>query len=236
MFDLWYILIVLLPGLALSGLASWMVKSAFSKYSGVGSRRGLTGAQAAQMLLQNAGIHDVSVVAVPGHLTDHYNPKTKQLALSENVYASNSVAAIGVAAHEAGHAIQHANNYMPLHLRAWSVPLANIGSQFGHIAMTIGLFLVFAKVALGPIVLIGGAILFSFVVLFQLITLPVEFDATARAKRLVVDAGIVTAQERHGMDKVLNAAAMTYVASAITSILTLLYFLMRSGILGGNDD
>jgi uncharacterized protein len=236
MFGLTYILMVLIPGLVLSGLASLMVRSAFSKYSGVGTRRGLTGAQAAQQLLNNAGIYDVSVVPVAGNLTDHYNPSTKQLALSQNVYNSNSVAAIGVAAHEAGHAIQHARNYLPLHLRSWSVPLANFGSQFGQIAMMIGLMLVLANIAFGPVVLWAGVILFSFVVLFQVITLPVEFNATSRAKRLVVDAGIVSVQEREGMDKVLNAAALTYVAAAVTSLLTLLYFLMRSGLLGGRNN
>ena len=235
-FDPLYYLLVLLPGLALSGLASWMVRSAFSKYSKIGTRRGMTGAQAAEQLLHNAGIYDVSIVPVAGHLTDHYNPSSKQLALSQDVYNSNSVAAIGVAAHEAGHAIQHAKNYFPLHIRSFSVPMANIGSQFGYIAMLIGLMLLFAKAALGPIVFIGGVILFGFVILFQLITLPVEFDATARAKRLVVEAGIVSHQEREGMDKVLNAAALTYVASAAASVLTLVYFLIRSGLLGGSDD
>ena len=196
----------------------------------------MTGAQAAQQLLNNAGIHDVSIVPIAGNLTDHYNPTSKQLALSEGVYNSNSIAAVGVAAHEAGHAIQHAKNYLPLHMRAWSVPLANIGSQFGQIGMFIGLALMFAAPALGSVVLLIGAGLFSFVVLFQLITLPVEFDATARAKRLVVESGIVSAQEREGMDKVLNAAALTYVAAAAASILTLLYFLMRAGLLGGGDE
>lgn len=231
-----YIIMVLLPGLALSGIASWMVQSSFSKYSKRGTSRGLTGAQVAKQLLNNAGINDVSIVPVAGNLTDHYNPANKQLALSENVYHSNSVAAVGVAAHEAGHAIQHAKNYLPLHMRAWSVPLANIGSQFGQIGMFIGLALMFAAPFLGQVILLLGAILFSFVVLFQIITLPVEFDATSRAKRLVVETGIISAQEREGMDKVLNAAALTYVAAAATSILTLLYFLLRSGLLAGSDE
>ena len=228
-FDLTYILMVLVPGMLISGLASWRVKAAFKRYSKVGSRRGLTGAQAAQVLLDRAGIQDVRVVPTRGYLSDHYNPTSKQLALSEAVYASNSIAAIGVACHEAGHAIQHAQNYAPLWARSALVPAAGIGSSAGYIVMIGGLFFQ------SPAVVGIGAILFSCVLLFQIVTLPVEFDATARAKRLVVEAGIVDSDERVGMDRVLNAAALTYVAAVISTLLTLLYFLMRSGLLGNRS-
>lgn len=229
-FGMDYVLLVIIPSLILSGGASWLVQAAFSRYSKVGTRRGYTGAQAAQLLLDRAGIHDVQVVAVAGHLTDHYNPSTKTLALSQNVYGSNSVAAIGVATHEAGHAIQDAVGYVPLKLRAFSVPAAVVGGQLGPIAMMIGLFLLTAVPLLGKVVFIGGVVLFSGVLLFQLITLPVEFNASLRARRLVVEAGIVDQQERSGIDKVLTAAALTYVAAAATTALTLLFYLVRSGL------
>ncbi|HJN10338.1 MAG TPA: zinc metallopeptidase [Pirellulaceae bacterium] len=228
-FDLDYILMVLLPGMLISGLASWRVKAAFNRYSKVGSRRGMTGAQAAQLLLDRAGINDVNVVPTRGYLSDHYNPSSRQLALSEGVFSSNSIAAIGVACHEAGHAIQHARHYAPLWARSALVPAAGIGSGIGYMVMIAGLFL------RHPGVVGIGAILFSLVLLFQIVTLPVEFDATARAKRLVVEAGIVDADERVGIDRVLNAAALTYVAAVITTLLTLLYFLMRSGLLGNRN-
>lgn len=227
-FDVNYILMVLLPGLLISGAASWMVRSAFKKYSRVGSQKGYSGAQAAQVLLDRAGIHDVQVVPARGFLTDHYNPTKKVLALSEQVYSSQSVAAIGVACHEAGHAIQHAKGYAPLGIRSALVPMAGIGSGIGYMVMAIGVFI-------HPSIVMIGAILFAGVLLFQIVTLPVEFDATARAKRLVVEAGIVYPEERVGIDRVLNAAALTYVAAVITTLLTLLYFLMRSGLLGGRN-
>jgi Zn-dependent membrane protease YugP len=228
-FDTNYLLMVLLPGMLISGGASLLVRSAFNKYSQVASIKGYTGAQAAQILLDQAGIHDVQVVPTRGFLSDHYNPSSKQLALSEGVYSSRSVAAIGIACHEAGHAIQHAKNYAPLHLRSALVPMAGIGSGIGYTVMAVG-----ALIQQSPIVMIG-ALLFAGVLLFQIVTLPVEFDATARAKRLVVEAGIVYPEERIGIDKVLNAAALTYVAAVIGTLLTLLYFLMRSGLLGRRD-
>jgi len=227
-FDPTYILMVLLPGLIISGIASMLVRSAFAKYSKVAGSQGYTGAQAAQILLEHAGIGDVRIVPTNGYLSDHYNPATKQLALSEDVYSSRSIAALGVACHEAGHAIQHARGYAPLGLRSALVPLAGIGSGLGYLVMTIGLFL-------SPFVVMIGALLFGAVLLFQLVTLPVEFDATARAKKLIVDTGIITPHERDGVDSVLNAAALTYVAAVVSTLLTLLYFLMRSGLLGNRD-
>ena len=230
-----YLLMVVLPGMVISGIASWMVKRAFAKYSKVPSRRGITGRQAAQMLLDKAGITDVEVVATNGYLSDHYNPRTKQLALSEPVYNSSSVAALGVATHEAGHAIQHATSYGPLWLRSMLVPTVGIGNKIGYFAMMIGAGLVASANPLGTWVLGAGVALFGCVLLFQLVTLPVEFNASARARTLVVEAGIIDVDERKGVDRVLTAAAMTYVAAAVSTALTLLYFLFRSGLLGGRD-
>ncbi len=231
-FDPLYFLMVLLPGLALSGWASWRVKKSFNRYSKVPVATGLTGADAAQRLLDSAGIRDVKVVRSSGFLSDHYNPVSKTLALSDAVYGSRSIAAVGVATHEAGHAIQHARGYAPLKLRSLLVPTANIGSSLGYIVMMVGLFLIYAGG--GPTIFLLGAALFAMVLLFQVVTLPVEFDASNRAKALVLENGIVTRSERDGMDKVLNAAALTYVAAAVSTLLTLLYFLMRAGLLGGN--
>jgi Zn-dependent membrane protease YugP len=217
----------IVPGLALSIWASVRVKRAFNKYSKVRSARGLTGAEAAQVLLRGAGITDVRIVRAHGVLSDHYNPVTKTLALSDPVYGSDSIAAVGVATHEAGHAIQHAQHYAPLWVRSTLVPTANIGSSIGYFVMLIGLFMSSTNMVL------VGAVLFSAVLLFQIVTLPVEFDASNRAKALVVEHGIVSMQERQGVDRVLNAAALTYVAAAVSTLLTLLYFLWRSGLIGG---
>ncbi len=228
LFDPMYLLFML-PALALSAWASFRTKSAFDKYSKVRSGTGYTGAQAACVMLDREGLHDVKINRTHGFLSDHYNPATRSLALSEAVYDTPSVAAIGVATHEVGHAIQHARRYAPLWLRTALVPTASIGSSVGYIMMLVGLFL-------APALLGFGAVLFSMVLLFQIVTLPVEFDATARAKRLVVAHGIISPYEREGVDKVLNAAALTYVAAAVSTLLTLLYFLMRSGLLGGSDE
>jgi len=229
MFDPIYF-VFLAPALLLSLWASFRTKSAFNKYSKVRVATGLTGAEAAERLLASAGIRDVKVVAHKGMLTDHYNPMTKTLALSEQVYGVPSIAAVGVACHEAGHAIQHATKYGPLALRSLLVPTANIGSTIGYLVMAFGLMLASTNMVL------FGALLFSAVLLFQIVTLPVEFDASARAKQLAVSQGIVMQQEREGMDRVLNAAALTYVAAAISTLLTLLYFLFRAGLLGGRRD
>jgi hypothetical protein len=228
-FDPMYMLFIL-PGLALSMWASFRTKSAFEKYSRVPSARGLSGAQAAKILLERAGLYDVSITRSHGFLSDHYNPLNKSLNLSEAVYDSASIAAIGVATHEAGHAIQHAQKYAPLWLRSTLVPTANIGSSIGYLVMIGGLFLGMTNLVL------VGAVLFSMVLLFQIVTLPVEFDASSRAKQLVLEYGIVSSSERQGVDRVLNAAALTYVAAAVSTLLTLLYFLMRAGLLGGRRD
>ena len=221
-------LMFMIPGFLLSLWASARTKSAFRKYGKVRAR--MTGAQAARSMLNQAGLYDVKVNRAQGFLSDHYNPATRSLALSPDVHDRPSVAAVGVACHEAGHAIQHANSYAPLQLRSALVPLAGIGSNLSWFLIMIGFFLASA----GMVQL--GILLFSATVVFQLVTLPVEFDASNRAKELVVNYGILAPQERVGVDKVLNAAAWTYVAAAVTSVLTLLYFLLRFGMLGGNDD
>ncbi|MEM1244963.1 MAG: zinc metallopeptidase [Acidobacteriota bacterium] len=214
-----YIFLVMLPALVLSGIASWMTRSAFKKYSQVRASSGLTGAQAAQRLLSQAGITDVEIVPHQGTLSDHYNPMTKRLALSEPVYGSTSVAAIGVACHEAGHAIQHAKSYPPLWVRSALVPTANFGGSFGGIVVMAGLLFQI------PSLMLFGCALFGAVLLFQLITLPVEFDASARAKKLALAHGLVSESEQKGMNRVLNAAALTYVAAMVGTLLTLLYYL-----------
>lgn len=242
-FDPMYLLFVLLPGLVLSGLASMLVHSRFKHYSQVPTTRGYTGAMAAKKLLDRAGIHDVTITRVDGFLHDHYDPTTKTLALSPDVYERNSVAAIGVATHEAGHAIQHAVGYYPLKWRSLLVPAVQFGSPISTWTIILGGMLWGgAGVAGGTASTIGygvmilGIALFSLVVLFQLVTLPVEFNASNRAKQLVVEAGIVTDLERDGIDKVLGAAALTYVAAFVSSLLTLLYFLWRAGLLGGRSN
>ncbi|MBI3665810.1 MAG: zinc metallopeptidase [Acidobacteria bacterium] len=199
-FDPTYLLFIL-PGFLLSLWASFRVKMAFKKYSQVPSARGLTGAEAAREMLSMAGIHGVQIEEAHGLLSDHYNPLNKTLNLSENVYNSRSIAAIGVACHEAGHAVQHARHYQPLWLRSLLVPTANIGSSIGYIAMVLGLMLSSTNLVL------VGAVLFSAVLLFQVVTLPVEFNASSRAKQLVVEYGIISPNEREGVDRVLNAAA-----------------------------
>ena len=214
--------VFLLPALALSLWASWRTKSAFNKYSKVRTARGLTGAQAASEMLRHAGLSDVQVLPTRGFLSDHYNPLNRTLNLSEATYASNSVAAVGVACHEAGHALQHQQGYKALGLRSALVPTANIGSSAGYFVMLFGLLFH------APGMVYAGAGLFSLVLLFQVVTLPVEFDASARAKRLAVETGIILPQERQGMDKVLNAAAMTYVAAVVSTLMTLLYYLLRA--------
>jgi len=218
------------PALLLSLWASFKTRSAFKKYSRVRVSTGMTGREAAARLLASGGISDVEIKPIRGQMTDHYNPLDKSLALSEPVYDQPSIAAVGVACHEAGHALQHATGYGPLKVRSMMAKPAGIGSQIGFYVMFLGLGL--QSVGMFQI----GAVLFSLFVVFTLVTLPVEFDASRRAKQLAVAQGIVSPQEREGIDRVLNAAALTYVAAAASSILTLLYFLMRAGLLGGNRE
>ena len=228
-FDPTYILIIIAAIISL--IAQWRVNSAFSKYSRVASMSGMTGAQAARMILQSNGINDVSVQRISGKLTDHYNPSTKVLNLSESVYGSTSVAAIGVAAHECGHAIQHARGYFPLSLRTALVPVANIGSQLSWVGSRVGAILSFNQTLITI-----GIIMFSAAVLFQLVTLPVEFNASARALEQLESNGILYRDEVSQTRKVLSAAALTYVAAAATAILQLLRLIILFGGRGRRDD
>jgi uncharacterized protein len=212
-----YILISL-PALLLALWAQARVRSAFNKYSKVPSGRGIVGAQAARMILDSNGLQHVNVEQVKGFLSDHYDPGSKTLRLSPQVYQSNSLAAVGVAAHEAGHAIQDQQNYAPLGLRSAMVPSVQIGSWLGPLVFMAGLFLNATPVAW------LGIILFGATAAFALVTLPVEFDASKRAKQILVSQGVLTPQEVQGATAVLDAAALTYVAAALQAITTLLYY------------
>lgn len=229
LFDLTY-WILIGPGLLLALYASIKVKSSFARASQIGTRRGWTGREIAEALLRSEGIHDVAVEPVHSYLGDHYDPRHKVLRLSPDVYNGRSVAAAGVAAHEAGHALQHAERYTPLSLRNSIVPVASFGSSFSFIVLIIGLSL-----AMKTLVVLGCA-LFTMVVLFQLINLPVEFNASKRARKALLANGMVTEEEDREVSRVLNAAAMTYVAATLTAILTLVYYLMKAGLLGGHRD
>ncbi len=221
MWDPTYLLIVI--GVVLSMVASAMVHSSFSKYSQVRSASGLTGAETARRILAYAGITDVSISHVSGNLTDHYNPKTKDVGLSDSVYGSNSVAAIAVAAHECGHVIQHANSYAPLSIRSALVPVANFGSGASWFIILAGIFF-----SMPPLVTIG-IVLFSAAVLFQGVTLPVEINASRRALAILEECGILGSTEGRGAKRVLRAAALTYVASAAAAILQLLRLIILFG-------
>lgn len=221
-FDPTYILVLI--GLAISMIASGKVKGTYAKYSKVRSRSGMTGAQAADRILKSAGLYEVRIEHIAGSLTDHYDPRTKVLRLSDSVYGSASVAAIGVAAHECGHAIQDDHSYAPLRIRNSLVPVANIGTQAAWPIILAGLFLGSSSFLINL-----GILLFSLGVLFQLVTLPVEFDASARAIRILGDSGILYEEEVKQTRKVLSAAAMTYVAAAAASILSLLRLLILFG-------
>ena len=223
-FDPTYILIII--GMVLSLAASAMVRNTYSKYSGVRAASGMTGAQAAERILHSRGIFDVRIEHVSGNLTDHYDPKNKVLRLSDTVYGSSSVAAIGVAAHECGHAVQHSGGYAPLTIRSAIVPVTNFAATISWPLILIGLLL---SQRTGNLLIQIGILLFCAVVLFQLITLPVEFNASSRALTLLKNNGILYENETKMTGKVLRAAAMTYVASAAASILQLLRLLIIFG-------
>ena len=224
-YDPTYMLIVISALISL--FAQFLVNSRFSKYSRVRSRSGMTGAQAAERILQSQGIYDVAIQRVSGKLTDHYDPRNKTLNLSDAVYASTSVAAVGVAAHESGHAIQHARGYAPLSFRSALVPVANIGSQLSWLFIILGIFFGGSHT-----LIMIGILMFSAAVLFQLVTLPVEFNASGRALKLLSETGILQKDEVSDTRKVLSAAALTYVAAATTAVLQLLRLLR---LFGGND-
>ncbi|VAW36446.1 probable metal-dependent peptidase [hydrothermal vent metagenome] len=215
-----------IPGLLLGLYAQSRVKSNFNKYSKVGTVRNITGAQAARQLLDSQGLYDVAVEeSQGGTLSDHYDPRGKVLRLSPEVYRTPSVAAVGVAAHEMGHALQDAGGYVPLKLRSSLVPATNFGSRLAPMIF-MGGFLLNSFTGFGIEIAWAGVILFSIAVLFTLVTLPVEFDASKRAKKLLVSSNIVMGDEAKGVDKVLDAAALTYVAAAVSAIGTLLYYVL----------
>ena len=225
-FDPTYILVLI--GAVLSILASARVNSTFHKYASVRSMSGMTGAQTAEAILRSKGIHDVRVEHIRGNLTDHYDPTRKVVRLSDSVYGSSSVAAIGVAAHECGHVMQHHEGYAPLNIRTALVPAANIGSKLGIPIILVGILL-----GSNPILVNIGIWVFSLAVLFQIATLPVEFDASRRALACIEQYGIVTSDERKKSARVLKAAAYAYVAAAAAAILQLLRLLM---LFGRRDD
>ncbi|MGC8773718.1 MAG: zinc metallopeptidase [Chlorobaculum sp.] len=221
-FDPSYFLFAL-PPLLLGIWAQFKVKSAFKKYSQVATQSGITGAEAAIRLLQRGGLGNVNVEMTSGMLSDHYDPRHKVLRLSEEVYRLPSIASVGVAAHEAGHTLQDKVNYSPLAIRSAMVPVVSIGSNLGPILFMIGLFM---QGVLGSSLAWAGIILFGGTALFALVTLPVEFDASRRAKELLVSQGIVSQREMAGVNAVLDAAALTYVAAAAQAIMQLLYYVM----------
>lgn len=232
-----YILVIIAAVISL--IAQGLVSSTFARYSKVGSFKGITGAQAADMILRSNGINDVAIYQVSGNLTDHYHPTKKTLNLSESVYNSTSVAAIGVAAHECGHAIQHAKGYAPLSIRSALVPVVNIGSKLSWVFIMLGLFFGFGASiggGIGAMLINIGIIMFSASVLFQLVTLPVEFNASRRALAQIEALGILTQEERKKSKKVLSAAALTYVAAAAGAILQLLRLIILFGGRRNNDD
>src|SRR5512134_2151063 len=222
-FDPMY-LIFMIPALALMGFASWYVRHAYDKWSQVRASSGLTGHQAAQRLIYTGNLYGVQVQGTPGQLSDHYDPRNKTLFLSPGVANSPSVAAVAISAHELGHAMQDADEYFPMKVRSMLVPAVNIGSNLGWILIVIGLVLQQVNIAwIGVAVFSAGA-------LFALATLPVEFNASARAKELLSATGIIqTEEERRGVNQVLNAAALTYVAGLVTAILQLLYYVFLVG-------
>ncbi len=234
-FDPLYWLIIGL-GMALSLWAQARIKGTFRKYSRVATRSRMSGADVARGILEQNSIRGVQIEATRGSLTDHYDPRTRTLRLSESVYGSSSMAAFGVAAHEVGHAIQHASGYAPLAFRSAWVPVANLGGGLSMVVLILAAVLGGAATAIGQTAALVGVILFATTTVFTLVTLPVEFDASRRALRALESGGFVSSVELEGARKVLNAAALTYVAAFITSLLTLLYWAYRLGLLGGRRD
>lgn len=233
-FDLLYFIIVG-PALLLSLWAGYRVKSTFREWDKYRNHAGLTGAQIARAILDDAGLSQVRVEHIGGQLSDHYDPTSKTLRLSDSTFASTSIAAAGVAAHEAGHAIQDKVNYPMLGLRSAIVPLAGIGSNFSWILIFIGSLLMAVVGKIGFFLAVLGVLLFSLVVVFQLVTVPVEIDASNRAKDILIKMNLTYGREANAVSEVLNAAAWTYVAAAAAGIATLFYYLFRLGIFGGDD-
>ena len=224
----WTYIVLVIPAMILALYAQNKVNSTFKKYSRVASRSGMTGAQAARRLMELNGIYDVSIERVSGNLTDHYDPSKKVLRLSDSVYSDTSVAAIGVAAHETGHAIQHARGYVPLTLRTVMVPLANLGSTLSMPLIFLGILFSFSS-RMGNSMINLGILLFGLSVVFTIITLPVEFNASRRAVACLGDSGILYDEEIGGVKKVLSAAAMTYVASTAVALANFLRLIIIFG-------
>lgn len=218
--DYWYIILVI-PAMIIAGIAQFKVKSTYKKFAKVANSRGVTGAYAAQAVLSHYGIRDVRIEQTSGQLTDHYDPKAKVIRLSQGVYDSSSVAAVGIACHEAGHAAQHASKYVPIEIRNALVPVCNIGSTLGFPLAILGYFLGFE-----PLITIG-LVLYSAIFIFQVATLPVEFNASRRAIKVIEETGLLYDDEVGSAKKVLSAAAMTYVASMIVALANLLRLVLR---------
>lgn len=216
----YYYIVLVLPAVLIALFAQVKVKSAYSKYSRIGNSRGITGAQAARMILDSHGLQHVQITVIPGEMTDNFNPRTNIVSLSQGVYNSTSIASIGIAAHEVGHAIQHSENYVPNKIRSALVPVTNFGSSISVFMIILGLVLGFSVLAY------LGVILYSTAALFQLVTLPVEFNASSRAMKHIREMGIANEADAKGVRKVLSAAAMTYVAALLTSVAQLVRLLL----------
>lgn len=223
-------MLLVIPGILLALYAQMKVKSTYARYSQVAAARKVNGAQVARAILDSQGLDDVAVEMTQGQLTDHYDPRTKKVRLSPDVYQGYSLASLGVAAHETGHAVQHSVGYLPLNIRHSLVPVANFGSTLAFPLFFLGLFLS------SPGLLQIGIYLFAAVVLFQLVTLPVEFNASSRALGILQNQGYISGSEVAGTKSVLDAAALTYVAAALVGLLNLLRLLAISGIFGNRDD
>ncbi len=227
-------LIFMLPALLLGLWAQAKVNGTFKKYSRIGNSRNITGEQVARMILDRNGLHNIEVERINGNLTDHYDPQAGVIRLSSSVYGSTSIGAIGVAAHEAGHAVQDAEDYVPIRVRNKIVPVCNFGSSVGPILILLGCM--FAGSNFGINLMLLGIALFSLVALFQLVTLPVEFDASKRALRIIEESGQFVKDDYRGAKKVLTAAAMTYVAALVTSVMQILYYVTRFLSVSRRDD
>ena len=223
-------MVLLIPAMILEMYEQIKVNSTYHHYSQIASQRGMTGADVARYILNKNGLYDIPIERVQGQLSDHYDPRSRVVRLSQGVYDSTSIAALGVAAHEVGHAIQHDTGYMPLYIRNTIIPITQIGSYVSIPLLILGILVS------SPRLVELGILLFTAIVFFQLITLPVEFNASRRAVAVLGDEAILTADELVGTKKVLSAAALTYVAAAVTAVFQLLRLLIISGVLGGRDD
>ena len=230
-FDPMYMLIVALPAALFAGIAQAKVKTAYARAMRQPAR--MTGAEAARYMLDSSGLQDVRIEMVRGHLSDHYDPRSRVLRLSPDVYGRNTLASVGIAAHEAGHALQHAKKYAPLALRQFAAPAATVGPGIGMVLIILGMIFSATGVLFGQMFITLGLAFFSVIVFFQVVTLPVEFNASTRAKVRLAELGVVSEQEMPYVRGVLNAAALTYVAAAFQAIMMLLYLVMRFS--GGRD-